>query len=101
MIVIPAIDLRSGKVVRLAQGEYDRESRYGVSAVDTARGFVDAGANLYAKTKAGRTPVDESGGEDNKTAADVRRGNDQSRELLEALMKTHPDPAKGLASTGR
>jgi ankyrin repeat protein len=63
--------------------------------------LVDAGANLYARTKAGRTPLDESGGEDNKTAADVRRGNDQSRELLQALMKTHPDPAKGLASTGR
>lgn len=45
MIVIPAIDLRGGKVVRLTQGEYDRESRYGVSADDTARRFVDAGAH--------------------------------------------------------
>lgn len=45
MIVIPAIDLRGGKVVRLTQGEYDRESRYGVSAEDTARRFLDAGAH--------------------------------------------------------
>jgi phosphoribosylformimino-5-aminoimidazole carboxamide ribotide isomerase len=45
MIVIPAIDLRGGKVVRLTQGEYDKESRYGVSAGDTARRFLDAGAH--------------------------------------------------------
>ncbi len=45
MIVIPAIDLRRGKVVRLTQGEYDKESRYGVSAEETARRFLDAGAH--------------------------------------------------------
>ena len=28
MQIIPAIDLRGGKVVRLAQGDYARETRY-------------------------------------------------------------------------
>ncbi|MFM9038171.1 MAG: HisA/HisF-related TIM barrel protein [Actinomycetota bacterium] len=40
----PAIDLRGGRVVRLAQGDYDRETVYGDDAVAVATSFADAGA---------------------------------------------------------
>lgn len=44
MSVIPAIDLRDGRVVRLFQGDYARETRYEGDPVDTARRYRDAGA---------------------------------------------------------
>jgi len=40
----PAIDLRGGRVVRLAQGDYARETVYGDDPVAVARSFADAGA---------------------------------------------------------
>lgn len=42
--VIPAIDLRAGRVVRLFEGDFARETHYGDDPVTVARGFVDAGA---------------------------------------------------------
>ena len=44
MEVIPAIDLRGGKCVRLYQGDYARETVYSDDPLDTALGWVDAGA---------------------------------------------------------
>jgi phosphoribosylformimino-5-aminoimidazole carboxamide ribotide isomerase len=44
MMLIPAIDLREGRVVRLLQGEPDKEFSYERTAVDFAGEFVDAGA---------------------------------------------------------
>ncbi|MEN1728727.1 MAG: 1-(5-phosphoribosyl)-5-[(5-phosphoribosylamino)methylideneamino]imidazole-4-carboxamide isomerase [Pseudomonadota bacterium] len=46
MILIPAIDLRGGRVVRLSQGDYDRETHYGDDAVDLAQRYAAAGAHL-------------------------------------------------------
>ena len=40
----PAIDLRGGRVVRLLQGDYDRETVYGDDPVAVARSFADDGA---------------------------------------------------------
>jgi phosphoribosylformimino-5-aminoimidazole carboxamide ribotide isomerase len=40
----PAIDLRRGRCVRLAQGEASRETVYGDDPVSVARSFADAGA---------------------------------------------------------
>ena len=40
----PAIDLREGKVVRLAQGDYERQTTYGDDPVAVALGFVEQGA---------------------------------------------------------
>ncbi|MFW2335452.1 HisA/HisF-related TIM barrel protein [Ilumatobacter sp.] len=40
----PAIDLRGGRVVRLAQGDYDAETVYGDDPVAVATSFADAGA---------------------------------------------------------
>ncbi|MFT4197278.1 MAG: HisA/HisF-related TIM barrel protein, partial [Pseudoxanthomonas sp.] len=42
--IIPAIDLRGGKVVRLYQGDYDRQTDYGLDPVELARGYRAAGA---------------------------------------------------------
>jgi len=44
MEVLPAIDLRDGRVVRLAQGDYDRQRTYATDPAAAARGFVEAGA---------------------------------------------------------
>ncbi|HVT88812.1 MAG TPA: 1-(5-phosphoribosyl)-5-[(5-phosphoribosylamino)methylideneamino]imidazole-4-carboxamide isomerase [Tepidisphaeraceae bacterium] len=42
--VIPSIDLRGGKVVRLQQGDYARQLDYDLDPVDTARSFAATGA---------------------------------------------------------
>jgi phosphoribosylformimino-5-aminoimidazole carboxamide ribotide isomerase len=44
MDILPAIDLRGGKVVRLMKGDYDRQTVYGQDAVAVARQFALAGA---------------------------------------------------------
>lgn len=44
MQIFPAIDLRGGQVVRLYQGDYDRETVYGADPRAQARAFLDAGA---------------------------------------------------------
>jgi len=44
MILIPAIDLRNGAVVRLSQGDYERETRYATDAVELAQRYASAGA---------------------------------------------------------
>jgi phosphoribosylformimino-5-aminoimidazole carboxamide ribotide isomerase len=44
VIVIPAIDLRGGHVVRLRQGRPEAETTYGDDPVVTARTFTDVGA---------------------------------------------------------
>src|SRR5580765_131120 len=42
--ILPAIDLLGGRVVRLRQGDFDRETAYDVDPVDVAVGFAVAGA---------------------------------------------------------
>lgn len=44
MIVYPAIDLRGRLAVRLAQGDYARETRYAEEPLALARRYADAGA---------------------------------------------------------
>jgi phosphoribosylformimino-5-aminoimidazole carboxamide ribotide isomerase len=44
MELYPAIDLRGGRCVRLAQGDYDAETVYGDDPVAVALQFADAGA---------------------------------------------------------
>jgi phosphoribosylformimino-5-aminoimidazole carboxamide ribotide isomerase len=41
--LLPAIDLRGGQVVRLAEGDFARETVYGTDPADVARSFVAAG----------------------------------------------------------
>ncbi|QQE11649.1 1-(5-phosphoribosyl)-5-[(5-phosphoribosylamino)methylideneamino]imidazole-4-carboxamide isomerase [Planctomycetota bacterium] len=42
--LFPAIDLRGGKVVRLLQGDYDKQTTYGDDPLEQAKIFEDAGA---------------------------------------------------------
>jgi phosphoribosylformimino-5-aminoimidazole carboxamide ribotide isomerase len=42
--ILPAIDLRQGKVVRLNQGDFDRQTTFSEDPVSVAQGFVEAGA---------------------------------------------------------
>jgi len=42
--LLPSVDLRAGRVVRLKQGDYSQQINYSVDPLDTARAFRDAGA---------------------------------------------------------
>lgn len=44
MILYPAVDIRGGKTVRLAQGDYERETAYDDDPVDAATRWVGDGA---------------------------------------------------------
>jgi len=44
MDLIPAIDLRDGRCVRLLQGDFERETRYSVDPIELAVGYRDLGA---------------------------------------------------------
>lgn len=44
LTILPSIDLRSGRVVRLKQGDYGQQISYDVDPIETARGFAAAGA---------------------------------------------------------
>ena len=45
MNVIPAIDLRDGRCVRLFQGEFDKETEYSTAPAGVARQFAELGAD--------------------------------------------------------
>jgi phosphoribosylformimino-5-aminoimidazole carboxamide ribotide isomerase len=44
LIIVPSIDLRGGRVVRLKQGDYAHQLNYDVDPVETARSFAAEGA---------------------------------------------------------
>ncbi|MEQ9453335.1 MAG: 1-(5-phosphoribosyl)-5-[(5-phosphoribosylamino)methylideneamino]imidazole-4-carboxamide isomerase [Phycisphaeraceae bacterium] len=44
MLLFPAIDMRGGKVVRLYQGDYGKQTTYGDDPLTQARAFEEAGA---------------------------------------------------------
>jgi len=46
MLIIPAIDLKAGKVVRLAQGEFDKQKIYSRSALKVAKHWARCGAEF-------------------------------------------------------
>ena len=71
MLIFPAIDLRGGQVVRLQQGDYDRMTVYSGDPVETAKGFVYAGASCMHV-------VDLDGAKD---------GSPKNREVIRALCK--------------
>ncbi|MEG1641527.1 MAG: 1-(5-phosphoribosyl)-5-[(5-phosphoribosylamino)methylideneamino] imidazole-4-carboxamide isomerase [Synergistaceae bacterium] len=43
MILLPAIDLYGGKVVRLTEGDFGRKANYEINALDAAKNFLNAG----------------------------------------------------------
>lgn len=44
MILLPAVDIRDGKAVRLVQGDFARETVYNDDPLDAARAWADQGA---------------------------------------------------------
>ena len=46
MLIIPAIDLRNDRCVRLSQGDFSREKVYSSDPLEVASSFKDAGAEL-------------------------------------------------------
>jgi len=44
LVIVPSIDLRGGRVVRLKQGDYAHQLNYHVDPVETARSFAAEGA---------------------------------------------------------
>ena len=46
MILIPAIDIRDGRAVRLRQGDFAQETVYQDDPLEAARSWVDAGARF-------------------------------------------------------
>ncbi|MBD0280910.1 MAG: 1-(5-phosphoribosyl)-5-[(5-phosphoribosylamino)methylideneamino]imidazole-4-carboxamide isomerase [Thermoleophilaceae bacterium] len=46
MILLPAVDIRGGKAVRLRQGDFDQETVYADDPLEAARAFVAAGARF-------------------------------------------------------
>jgi phosphoribosylformimino-5-aminoimidazole carboxamide ribotide isomerase len=46
MILLPAVDIRDGKAVRLRQGRFDQETVYADDPLEAARSFVEAGARF-------------------------------------------------------
>ncbi len=62
MFIIPAIDLKDGKVVRLTQGDFKRLEEFAVKPIEAAIKFAKAGAkwihvvDLYAALGEKRTP---------------------------------------------
>jgi phosphoribosylformimino-5-aminoimidazole carboxamide ribotide isomerase len=44
MLLIPAIDLRAGRVVRLHQGDFEKERTYSTDPLAVARQYAEAGA---------------------------------------------------------
>ncbi len=74
MIVFPAIDLKAGEVVRLAEGDMDRATVYGDNPAAQAMLFADAGAqHLHV--------VDLDGS---------FAGRTENREAVEAIVEAFP-----------
>ena len=77
--IIPALDLRGGRVVRLRQGDYARETGYEIDAVEQARRYCDAGARRLHV-------VDLDG---------AREGRFENLAVIEALAKLNLDVQAG------
>src|SRR4051794_5886604 len=45
--IIPSVDLRHGRVVRLKQGDYGQQINYDVDPIDVAKSYRDAGATWF------------------------------------------------------
>ncbi len=77
--IIPALDLRGGRVVRLRQGDYAQETGYAFDAVEQAQRYRDAGARRLHV-------VDLDG---------AREGRFENLAVIEALAKLDLDVQAG------
>jgi phosphoribosylformimino-5-aminoimidazole carboxamide ribotide isomerase len=77
MIVIPAIDLRAGRAVRLLQGDPEAETEYAGDPVDVARRFQEEGARRL-----------------HVVDLDAALGDGDNREMIEALCRSTQVPVQ-------
>jgi phosphoribosylformimino-5-aminoimidazole carboxamide ribotide isomerase len=117
LTVVPAIDLRAGRCVRLLYGDPSRETRYDDDPVARARRFVEAGARrlhvvdldgafgtggnlaaLRSICRAAGVPVQTGGGV--RSAADVRARFEAgaSYVVLGTLLAEHPEDARAIVA---
>ncbi len=78
MLIIPAIDIRGGKCVRLFQGDYGKETVYGEDPVAMADRWLGEGATFLHV-------VDLDG---------ARQGTPQNRETIGAIVKKSSVPVQ-------
>ncbi|NTV29957.1 MAG: 1-(5-phosphoribosyl)-5-[(5-phosphoribosylamino)methylideneamino]imidazole-4-carboxamide isomerase [Candidatus Omnitrophica bacterium] len=78
MIIIPAIDIKDGKVVRLFKGQFDQITEYGADPVEMARYWEALGAQYLHV-------VDLDGARDGKSA---------NREIIKRIAKTVQIPVE-------
>lgn len=118
MTIVPALDLRGGKCVRLLHGDRDLETQYDVDPVERARKFVAAGAErlhvvdldgafgeganleaIRAICRGVNVPVQTGGGL--RTADDVEAHFEAgaSSIVLGTLLVEDPDLVKALLAT--
>jgi len=78
MLIIPAIDIRGGKCVRLFQGDYGKETVYGEDPVEMARRWIARGAGFLHL-------VDLDG---------AREGTPRNREAIRRILKISSIPVQ-------
>jgi len=78
MLIIPAIDIRGGKCVRLFQGDYGKETLYGEDPEEMARRWISEGAVFLHL-------VDLDG---------AREGAPRNREVIARILKSAPIPVQ-------
>lgn len=118
MDLYPAIDLRAGRCVRLTEGDFDRETRYGDDPVAVACGFEAAGAPWIhvvdldaARTgdpvnrpvvqriaAAVRIPVQVGGGVRSSDDADALLGAGVARVVMGTAAVEHPEVVAEVAT---
>lgn len=115
LTLVPAIDLRGGCCVRLAQGDPERETRYEPDPVKQARAFVKAGAQrlhvvdldgafgtgenlaaLRAVCEAVDIPVQTGGGIRSRSDVLARREAGASYAILGTLLIEQPEIARAV-----
>lgn len=75
MLLIPAIDIKDGKCVRLCQGQMDEQTIYSNSPVDMADRWIDAGARRLHL-------VDLDG---------AIKGHPANADIIHEIVEKHPD----------
>lgn len=78
MLIIPAIDIRGGKCVRLFQGDYGKETLYGEDPAEIARRWIEQGAGYLHL-------VDLDG---------AREGTPRNRETIRRILESAPIPVQ-------
>jgi phosphoribosylformimino-5-aminoimidazole carboxamide ribotide isomerase len=116
VILIPAIDIRGGRAVRLVQGDYDRELQFDDDPVAAARRWVEAGArwlhvvdldgardgapaNLHHVeriAKAARVPIELGGGLRDSVAVEAAIDAGVERVVLGTAALTNPELVNAL-----